>query len=280
MTVEFRSLRQTELPAAQSLIAGLGVNSGLSDLRVLLSHDPDSVLAAFGDELLLGLATAVRYPWFNAFVSAPVVTRAEQGGELGKQLIEHHIKRLAGYNLVADVPGPCQGLFGTLGFNPTIGITCYTGMLAPPDEIIPGVVPVSTVQLSSLTAFDSVVFGRDRCALMKQWCAAPGAVNLCAVSGSAVTGYVVARPLRRGIGIGPLFATDEKTAHKLLASVADEIPPDTPIHCLVPSASQLAVSIVADLGLVPGEKFIRMCSNFDPVPDYTRWVFTASPELG
>ncbi len=280
MTIEIQSLRQTELPSALTLHASVGSNPGLSDLRVLLACDPDCVLAIRQDDRLLGFITVVRYPWFNAFVSIPVVAVEAQGRGLEKQLLSTALKRLAGYNVGADVPKAYLSLFEGAGFSEHLSVTMHTGILTPPEEMIPGIVPSAGVNHGSLAAYDTTSFCRERGALLKQWCAAPGAICVCAVSGSVVVGYAVARPLKRGMGIGPLFANDERTARKLIQSVADEIPLNSAIHCCVPSSNPSAASLVSSLGLVQGERYTRMFTDFNPVPDYSRWFFTASAEIG
>ena len=83
-----------------------------------------------------------------------------------------------------------------------------------------GLVPARELPFADLSAYDADHFPAPRPTFLASWLSQPGVVSLAAVEGSRITGYGVLRRCRTGRKVGPLFATSEVVAERLLAGLA------------------------------------------------------------
>ena len=80
--------------------------------------------------------------------------------------------------------------------------------------------PLVSVSLKALCAYDEAVFGATRVAFLQAWVEQGDACALGVLRDGGLVGYGVVRRCRVGSKIGPLFADDADTAERLFNALS------------------------------------------------------------
>lgn len=183
-------------------------------------------------------------------------------------------------------------VYAAEGFRDTWGFARYARDVALPVARAPApagttVVPLADAHWPGLLALDAPAFGGDRAALLRSLAARLPAAAHVALRGGRVCGYVLGRPGREAVQIGPLVSEDEATAEALLDAALAALPaPAAPVYADRPDAQAIFGAAMHARGFVLQRPFTRLVhpgrSATPPAApgDATRIRLVAGPELG
>lgn len=257
--------------------AGEGWNPGLHDADAFRAADPDGFLLGSIDGEPIGAISAVRYGPAYAFLGLYIV-RPEFRGR-GHGLAMWH----AGMELVGDRRVGLDGVverqadYARSGFVLARRNIRYggTGGGTPPD----GLVPLATVDVTQVGAYDARVVPAPRPAFLGAWLRMPDTHGTAALRDGDLVGFGVARPCRVGVKIGPLFADDEAIAESLFADLSAWTGAQ-PLFLDVPEPNAAARRLAQRHGMEPVFETARMYARGAPLEPIERIFGVTTFELG
>lgn len=239
--------------------AAEGWNPGLHDAEVFRESDPGGFFGLNAGGKLAGTISAVRYGQEYAFVGFFIVRPGLRGHMIGPVLAKAAISRIAGIPTGIDGVLENVGKYERIyGFQKAWQNIRY-GLPAPPSvQISEKLIPVASLPLEELLAFDARFFPARREHFLRHWISQPGAHALAAKSASgAIEGYGVIRPCVKGWKIGPLFASGRDVAETLFLGLCTAAG-SGPVYLDVPEPNSDAVALANRLGMVPEFATARM----------------------
>ena len=265
-------LTPAAMPGCLALSEGAGWNQSAEDWGIFFRHG-----TVFGIEeggRLVASGAVLPYPSGGfGWVSMVLVAAAMRGRGLGTRILHRCIEALRGAGLcpVLDATPAGERIYRPLGFRTQFGLTRWRGPgggdVPPGTRAIGGDVPA---------AFDAATFGADRRPLLAELLRRAPA-NAFALDGGE--GFVLARPGRAALQIGPLVAESEADAARLLdaALAAAE---GSVLLDLADRWTGLAAHLRAR-GFAPERPYNRMAlDRAEPFGDPARLFVVAGPELG
>jgi GNAT superfamily N-acetyltransferase len=224
------------------------------------------------------VATGAVLPYSGGFgwVSMVLVTAAQRGKGLGTRVLRRCIEALGAQGLcpVLDATPAGERIYRPLGFRTQLGLTRWrgTGGGAVPARVR----PLTPTELSVAAAADAAAFGAERGTLLRDLLDRAPAQAFRTAEG---TGFVLARPGRQALQIGPLVADSEAEAATLLDAALARA--EGPVLLdLADRWTALAAQLRAR-GFTPERPYNRMALNrAEPFGDPARLMVVAGPELG
>ena len=141
------------------------------------------------------------------------------------------------------------------------------------------IVDLSTIAFEKINQFDQAIFMAPRSQFLQRWISQPACHALGAMRNGNLSGYAVARPCRTGYKIGPLFANDPETAHKLFQSLLARLPHQQ-VQIDVPECNTFGVEMVKRCGFTEVFGCARMAFG-PPLPRPLQNIFGVTTfELG
>lgn len=248
-----------------------GWNQSAEDWDLFFRHG-----TVFGIEASGRLATSgavLPYPSGGfGWVSMVLVAAAMRGRGLGTRILHRCIEALEGAGLcpVLDATPAGERIYRPLGFRTQFGLTRWRGRGG-------GDAPSGTRALAGDVplALDVAVFGADRRALLTELRHRAPARAFALDD----RGFVLARPGRTALQIGPLVAESEADATRLLDAALAAAPGPVLLD-LADRWTGLAAHLRAR-GFAPERPYNRMALNrAEPFGDPARLFVVAGPELG
>lgn len=137
----------------------------------------------------------------------------------------------------------------------------------------------TAADLDWVAQMDAATFGAERRTLLMYLRESEPKRALLAESRGRLAGFVLARPGRHGLHLGPLAADDDSVALALLKqAVAGSA---GPVSIDVPAASEGFLAALAEAGFEPVRPFMRMFRQApEPIGDPGRCYAVAGPEFG
>lgn len=263
------------LPAAFALSAEAGWNQMAEDWRVFLDHGAVHGVSDAGR--LLGTAAILPYGGFG-WVSMVLVTAATRGRGIGTLLLRHAIAALTamGQVPVLDATPAGERIYRPLGFRPVFPLMRWRGMGDGAASSMDGLRPVVAEDLPAIAALDAAAFGADRGDILAGIWRRASAPALTLAGGD---GFVLARPGRQALQIGPLVAPNEVAARRLLTAALGRI--QGPVLLDLPTRWEGLSRLLGDKGFRQERPFLRMALDRQEAfgePD--RLFVVAGPELG
>lgn len=262
------------LPAALALSAEAGWNQVAEDWRIFL--ECGEVQGVAGPEGLLGTGAILPYGGFG-WISMVLVTAAARGQGIGTELLRHAIAALTGMGQVPllDATPAGERIYRPLGFRPVFPLMRWrgTGGGAMPAE---GLRPVVAEDLPAIAALDAAAFGADRGDILAGLWRRASAPALMLAGGD---GFVLARPGRQALQIGPLVAPNEVAAQRLLTAALGRI--QGPVLLDLPTRWGGLSRLLQEGGFRQERPFLRMAlDRQEAFGDPDRLFVVAGPELG
>lgn len=274
------ALTLTEL-GAEDILAALALsdeadwNQTGDDWALMLRHGH---AVAFRDGGGRPIASALALPMGSSlgWLSMVLVAAAWRQQGLATRLVEDCAAWLERRGLapVLDATPAGAAVYGRMGFAAIGALTRWTRPAhgeAPHDS---GVEPATAADLDRILAYDGAVFGAERRFVVADLLSR-GPVSLIAPEG----GFLLSRPGRRAIQIGPVFARDEPSAGRLLEAALARL--DGPVVLDAFDAQAAFAARLRRLGFTPQRSFSRMLRGA-PIGfgDAVRAFAAAGPELG
>ena len=275
-SASFQRLGEADLPGALALSAEAGWNQVEADWRLFLRHGAvhghrgaDGALRATGAILPYGA-----FGW----ISMVLVTAAARGQGLGTAVLREAMAALAAAGQVAflDATPAGERIYRPLGFRPVFPLMRWRGEAAGGGGLPPGLRPAAAADLPAIAAADAAAFGAPRPAVIEDlWRRAPEAALV--LEGGA--GFLLARPGRQALQLGPLVAPDEAAAAGLLRAALGRV--RGPVLLDLPQGWSGLAALLAARGFREERPYLRMALGREAgVGDPARLFLIAGPELG
>ncbi len=271
-----------DIDAAVGLCRASGWNQTAGEWELFLARAPEGAVVAERAQRVIG--TAVTFPYEDRFawIAMVLVEPAERGRGVGRALLTSALTNAPRVNaLRLDATALGRPLYSTLGFTDEYTLARYERRGAAPDREPPrGVRPMASGDWDALAAYDRVVFGASRRAVL-EWCwrTAPEYAWVDVADGR-IAGFVLGRHGHHFEQVGPLVAADEDTAARLLAAALPHAA-DRPVCIDVPDAHAHWRDGLLAGGFVLQRSFTRMVRGDLQHPGEPSHVFAiAGPEFG
>lgn len=261
-TPRIRPLTPAEVDIAVEWAAREGWNPGLADARAFLAQDAGAFRGLFLDDELAATLSATTYAGGFAFVGFYICRPDLRGRGLGYALWQETFAGLAG-TVGLDGVIAQQENYARSGFVLAHRNIRYGGPApaTPPDARATRITPAHYPQVAAL---DRRCFGFARPDFLTAWLDPPHGRALMLAEDDLVKGYGVVRRCREGHKIGPLFATDARSAEALFGALAAEAQ-GGPVFLDVPEPNAAARALADAAGLAPVFETARMYRG--PAPD-------------
>jgi GNAT superfamily N-acetyltransferase len=216
-----------------------------------------------------------------AWISMVLVTKARRGGGVGSRLLKRCIAEVKDCGAIAGLDATEQGrpIYLPLGFRDLYKISRWhlDGVKDLPSGI--ALRPLAPSDLPAVIAYDRVLSGMDRPALLTHLTSRQPNAAWVAESAGRLTGYVMGREGRAASSIGPVVADSEATGLALIAKAAASVP--GPFIIDMPDAHAEIRQWLEQQGAVSPRGYMRMTLGSAPGLDDPRHLFAlAGPELG
>jgi GNAT superfamily N-acetyltransferase len=275
-----RPMHASDLQRAIDWAAREGWNPGWHDAHCFRAADPGGFLIGELRGEPVGSISAVAYGEGFGFIGLYIVRPAFRGRGFGYRIWQQAIARLGARNIGLDGVLAQQANYAKSGFRLAYRNVRFEGV-APSSPLVQkpaqepvqqresgdaaAPVPLAGVPRSQLDAYDRTAFPAPRTRFLDAWLAQPEAVALASIVEGRLNGYGVLRRCRVGRKVGPLFADDAQTAHRLFDALLAHCPGET-VALDVPEPNPAAIALAETHG---------MTSVFETARMYTR----AAPEL-
>lgn len=275
-----RTMSAAERALAIGWAAAEGWNPGLHDAATFAAADADGFLVGVLAGEPVASISVVRYGATFAFLGLYIVLPAHRGHGYGWRLWQAGMATLAGRNVGLDGVVAQQPNYRQSGFVLAHRNVRYAGRglgQVPRDACV---VPVSTMPIGRLVAYDRAFFPDDRTSFVEAWLTQRDAVALAHVRAGTVHGYGVLRRCRAGHKVGPLFADEPVVAEALFVALAGHVPVGEDLYLDVPEPNREAVALAARHALRPAFETARMYTRAAPPLPLARTYGITTFELG
>lgn len=275
-----RAMSRPELGLALDWAAAEGWNPGVHDAHCFYAADPQGFLIGLLGEQPVAVISVVKYGSRFGFLGLYIVKPEFRGRGHGLRLWNAGMQRLAGRCVGLDGVVAQQANYQRSGFELAYRNIRYQGEASRVSAPDTAVVPLASVSLKALCAYDEAVFGAVRVAFLQSWVEQGDAFALGVLRDGALLGYGVVRRCRVGSKIGPLFADDADTAERLFLALRAHATPNSPLFIDVPEPNAAALALVRRHGMVAAFETARMYAGGRPSQPIARVFGLTSFELG
>jgi GNAT acetyltransferase-like protein/acetyltransferase (GNAT) family protein len=278
--LRIRALGPGEIGLAIEWAAVEGWNPGLHDAACFHAADPGGFLVgSLGDEPIATISV-VKYGATFGFLGLYIVKKGFRGRGYGMQIWEAGLARLAGRNVGLDGVVAQQDNYRKSGFRFTYRNIRYRGTANTNAPIDARIVPLSSVPVADVIAYDRAFFPDDRSDFLRCWIAQPDSTALGILRGSTLAGYGVVRRSRDGYKIGPLFADDSAFAESLFGALQAYVPHGASLYLDAPEANAAAMALAERHGMTVVFETARMYTGAAPQLPLRRLFGVTTFELG
>ncbi|CAI6051858.1 GNAT family N-acetyltransferase [Cohnella sp. JJ-181] len=242
-----RRLTERDIPFAMALKNIAGWNQTEEDWRGYLAFDPEGCyLAEFGREPA-GTMTTIRYGDRFGWIGMVLVHPDYRGRGIATELLQLGIRYLqeSGVRCIKlDATAMGKKVYVPLGFVEEYDVRRYELSCSPPasglkvgaisDSASESVYksgsgykvevrPLSGDLLDEIAAYDEIVFGASRRAVLDRLSSRDAHYSLYTRDERGITGYMMAHQGYEAVQIGPWAASDAHTAEMLLTALLSQI---------------------------------------------------------
>lgn len=279
-TYTIRPMLRHEVDLAIEWAAAEGWNPGLHDAECFFTADPTGFLIGLLDNEPIATLSAVRYGTDFGFLGFYIVKPAYRGQGYGLRLWHAGLDYLQGRIIGLDGVVAQQDNYHKLGFNLAYRTTRYAGRAAEEQPDLAGIVPLATIPLAAVCAYDQPLFPADRTRFLHSWINQPHSTALGIVHDERLAGYGVLRPCRVGYKLGPLMADSPELANRLFAALCAHVPGNAPIYLDAPTVNPAAVALAHRHAMRAVFETARMYRGQFPTMPLDRVFGITSFELG
>jgi ribosomal protein S18 acetylase RimI-like enzyme len=222
----------------------------------------------------------VKYGMTFAFLGLYIVKPGERGKGYGHALWKAALATASGRNVGLDGVVAQQDNYRRSGFALAYRNVRYRGVRGAPAPLDARVVPLSSLPMADVVAYDRAFFPEERSAFLRAWVAQPHAKGLAAVRDGRIAGYGIVRQCRQGYKVGPLFADDAGLAEGLFQALSMFLPEGGQIFLDVPEPNRAAVALAERHGMSVVFETARMYTGPAPKLPLARLFGVTTFELG
>ena len=259
--ITIRRMVREEVRTAVDWAATEGWNPGINDADVFYEADPQGFFVAMENGEPVGCCSAVVYKREYAFFGLFIVRPSHRKRGIGLRLTHAAMKYVGECNCGLDGVVAMQSKYADFGFQYAYRNIRYEGSCE--GRLHDGVVPLDTVPLDELEAYDHRHFSVPRRGFLHKWVFQPGSSALGYVSNGKLAAYGVLRPCRVGYKVGPLFADTDSIADALFQSLCASTH-GASIFLDTPEPNEAAVALARRYGMRPCFETARMYTKEAP----------------
>ncbi len=275
-----RPLRQDEARLPIEWAAGEGWNPGLHDTECFFAADPQGFLVGLVGEEPVATISVVRYATSFGFLGLYIVRTPFRERGYGLRIWIAGKTHLAGRTVGLDGVVAQQENYKRSGFKLAYRNIRYHGLNGAMRALDARLVPLSSLPVTEVLAYDRACFPETRAAFLRCWIAQPGSTALGILGAGGLSGYGVIRPAQDGFKIGPLFADTSQLAQSLFDGLRAYVPEGASIVLDTPELNAAAVAIAERHGMKPVFETARMYTSRAPALPLERIFGVTSFELG
>ena len=227
---------------------------------------------------LVATAALLPYTASDAWISMVLVTVSRRRERLGTRILEACCAEIMRRHLVAvlDATPAGERVYRPLGFEPIFKLSRWQGVGSGAAVLPPGIRPMQDRDIAAIATRDAAAFGARRPFLIENFFRR--APHLAFVTDDA-SGFVLARPGRVATQIGPVVASDDAVAAKLLAASLDAA--RGPVLLDLADRWDHLGALLARRGFTVQRPYLRMgLGRALPFGDPDRTFIVAGPEFG
>jgi ribosomal protein S18 acetylase RimI-like enzyme len=273
-------MTEADIEAGLRLCRASGWNQLEADWRCFLECSPQGCRVAVCDASVIGTVATLNYAGRFAWISMLLVDPHWRGQGIGTHLLHEACQILSGIEAIRLDATPAGKLvYDKAGFRDEYRLV---RMKAPSTtaEAVSGVRPIEESDWNRLLAWDRLVFGADREAVLRRLHRGAPEYGFVAESGGEIRGFLLGRRGYLAELLGPLIAQDEPVA-RALASAGMARAQGRPVMIDAPLHTPAWVQWLATRGFAEERPFIRMYRGRNSYPGLPALVYAiAGPELG
>lgn len=255
MTVEHRTMTIEDLRMVLGWATEEGWNPGADDAEAFLAADPDGFFLAVEDGDPVAAISVVNHSQSFAFLGLYLCRPSHRGRGISYALWQHAIAHAGERTIGLDGVPDQQANYALSGFLRAGNTSRYSGAVAPVTDA--GVRPATEADGPALVALEAEASGWNKPDYLTAWFrSTEGRATFVTERGGVIDGLATVRRCRQGAKIGPLVASDEDSARRLLSHAAAWAGADLVID--VPSTSARLDALVRSLELTPSFDTARM----------------------
>lgn len=278
--MQIANLRSDEVALAVDWAAAEGWNPGLDDAPAFAAADPTGFFVGRVDGTPVATISVVKYGATFAFLGLYIVRPGERGKGYGHALWKAALATAPRRNVGLDGVVAQQDNYRRSGFALAYRNMRYRGVRGPPAALDARVVPLSSLPMADVIAYDRAFFPEERSAFLRAWIAQPHARGLAVIRDGRIAGYGVVRASRNGYKVGPLFAEDAGLAEALFQALSMYVPEHAEIFLDVPEPNPAAIALAERHGMRAVFETARMYTGPAPKLPLARLFGVTSFELG
>ncbi|MCC6194649.1 MAG: GNAT family N-acetyltransferase [Burkholderiales bacterium] len=280
LVIEVANLKPEEVALAIDWAAAEGWNPGLDDARAFAAADPTGFFVGRVDGVPTATISVVKYGRTFAFLGLYIVKPGERGKGYGYALWQAALATAAGRNVGLDGVVAQQECYRRSGFALAYRNLRYRGVRGAAAPLDARVVPLSSLPIAEVIAYDRAFFPEERSAFLRAWLAQPHARGLAALRDGRIAGYGVLRKCRQGYKVGPLFADDASLAEALFQALSMYAPEGTELFLDVPEHNRAGAALAERHGMGVVFETARMYTGSAPKLPLARLFGVTTFELG
>ncbi len=275
-----RTMTRAEVGQAVRWAADEGWNPGLHDADTFRAADPSGFFIGVLDGEPAASLSVVKYADSFAFLGLYIVRPAFRGRGLGWALWQHGMASAPGRQVGLDGVVAQQDNYRKSGFTVAWRNVRHEGRGMARVATDPRVVPLASLSLESVRAYDAAFFPADRSAFLRAWLAQADASGFAWAEDGNLRGYGLIRRCLRGWKIGPLFADAAPIAEALFVSLAGCASSEDAVFLDIPEPNAAACALVQRHGMRMVFETARMYTGTAPAAPLPRLYGVTSFELG
>ncbi len=275
-----RAMTRQDVDVAIDWAAAEGWNPETYDADCFYAADPDGFLIGLVGNEPVATLSAVKYDDSFGFLGFYIVKPNYRGQGYGLQIWNAGLAYLEGCTIGLDGVVAQQENYRQSGFTFAYNNVRYQGVGGRNCPTDAAIVPLSTIPLDDLGAYNKPFFPDDRLSFLQCWIARPQSTALGILRNNKLAGYGVARICRTGYKVGPLFADSEDLADQLFSALKAHVPADAPIFLDIPMPNTAAVELVQRHKMTAVFETARMYKGKSPAFPLERLFGVMTFELG
>lgn len=274
--MNIRTMSLSDLEMALGWAQSEGWNPGLSDAPAFFAADPDGFFLAEVDGAPAASISVVNHDDAHAFLGLYICKPEFRGQGIGFQLWEKALQHAGTRSVTLEGVVEQQSNYARSGFALLGKTVRFSGQVAsdPTDSDL-----ASPEDLLVLLKADQIATGHARPRYAEAWFAETDTRKTLVIreAGKPVA-FATFRTCAEGTKIGPLHATTEAQAKRLLASNPRTAPGN--LYIDVPSTSPALTALVVSLGFVPTFETAKMVRGKPANPGPPKYHALTTLELG
>lgn len=261
-----RTMTRRDLDTAVSWATAEGWNPGQHDAGSFYATDPSGFLMGWLNDEPIAAISAVKYGESFGFLGFYIVKPEFRGQGYGFQIWQAGLTYLEGRTIGLDGVVAQQSNYLKSGFQLAYRNIRYKGFRrnVPHQAVTIPTVPLSSIPLDAVIAYDRPFFPDDRQTFLQAWIKQLDCTALGVVENQTLLGYGVLRPCVQGYKVGPLFAENAEIAEALLDALIAQVDPDQPFYLDVPEVNPAAIAIAQKYGMTSMFETARMYRPTSP----------------